>query len=720
MRGRGAKALGTVLAAAAVLCGLFGLDGFLDGTEWAGSVVAVVGAATGAAAAARLLTRSAVLPTAAGLVVGVWALVVAYVPSADGTRTLVPTPAALIALRDLMDDGIVYAAQTLAPAPVVPELGALLAAGALAMMLAVDALAVGAGLAATSGLLLLTPWLPAFAIHHRAAVLPLAGAVVCWTGLLGLARRADPAPGRRTTRVAVGTAAGAGAVAVAAAAVFAPLGPAVPGWGALPQVDVSSGQAATRLSLDVDLRRSLTEQSRAEVLAYSTEDGRLDVLKTTTLADFDGSEWAPGPTGPPEPLTGLLWPEQVAVGVGTPASVRVAVLALDVADVPLPDSPRTVSDVSGTYDAVRDELSVDSAGGADQLIYAVNYLRDFHTADALLEAQQAIADGGDAAVDAAYLDLAPAIDVDRVRTLAAERTADAGTRYAQAVALQEWLSGPEFDYSPAVAFDGDDAVSLFLDTRVGYCSHFATTMVVMARTLDIPARLALGFLGGRAPTTDTGWYYVTGQDYHAWPELYFPGHGWVRFEPTPAVQTGPAPEYASPEEAAPEQSATPSPEASAATADPTPSALPEEPADASDAASPVLTRGAPLVAALVAAALLAAGGATAWMVTRARRRGLEQVWAAVVRRLIGDGAALTPAETVARVERLRDLDEPQREALARLAAAVEDYRYAPGGTEPTRRELDEWRRALRRTRARATEAAATGTSRTTEKAEDRG
>jgi transglutaminase-like putative cysteine protease len=81
---------------------------------------------------------------------------------------------------------------------------------------------------------------------------------------------------------------------------------------------------------------------------------------------------------------------------------------------------------------------------------------------------------------------------------------------------------------------GREVVSWFLfDLRRGYCDYFATTMVVLARLNGIPARLAVGYAGGNYdPRFDR--YEVTELQAHSWPELYFPGYGWIPFEPTPA------------------------------------------------------------------------------------------------------------------------------------------------------------------------------------------
>jgi len=77
-------------------------------------------------------------------------------------------------------------------------------------------------------------------------------------------------------------------------------------------------------------------------------------------------------------------------------------------------------------------------------------------------------------------------------------------------------------------------VDYFLfDLRQGYCDYFATAMVVMGRAVGLPARLATGYATGRYDPGQEG-YLVTGMDAHAWVEIYFPGYGWIEFEPTPA------------------------------------------------------------------------------------------------------------------------------------------------------------------------------------------
>jgi hypothetical protein len=132
-----------------------------------------------------------------------------------------------------------------------------------------------------------------------------------------------------------------------------------------------------------------------------------------------------------------------------------------------------------------------------------------------------------------------------VQDLAQKVTARGTSDFERAVLLQNWFrTTGHFRYSLATkSGDGTDALLTFLartkDGRVGYCEQFASAFAVMARTLSIPARVAVGFL---QPTqaANGDWIY-SAHDLHAWPEVYFHGSGWVRFEPTPAARRGTVP-----------------------------------------------------------------------------------------------------------------------------------------------------------------------------------
>jgi transglutaminase-like putative cysteine protease len=109
---------------------------------------------------------------------------------------------------------------------------------------------------------------------------------------------------------------------------------------------------------------------------------------------------------------------------------------------------------------------------------------------------------------------------------------DPENAYEIAIEMQRYLRSSEFDYSTdlrGLACDGLSTSECFASTRVGFCQQYATTMVVMLRMAGIPARYASGFL----PSTRVdGVETIEFQAGHAWVEAYFPGYGWVQFDPT--------------------------------------------------------------------------------------------------------------------------------------------------------------------------------------------
>jgi hypothetical protein len=120
----------------------------------------------------------------------------------------------------------------------------------------------------------------------------------------------------------------------------------------------------------------------------------------------------------------------------------------------------------------------------------------------------------------------------RVQAAARQATADAPNAYARAKALQDFF-GRNFKYDLNVdPGHGEDALERFLFvTKRGYCEQYAGAYAVMARSIGLPARVAVGFTPGELQ--NDGKYHVRDEHAHAWPEVYLHGFGWVAFEPTP-------------------------------------------------------------------------------------------------------------------------------------------------------------------------------------------
>jgi transglutaminase-like putative cysteine protease len=132
-----------------------------------------------------------------------------------------------------------------------------------------------------------------------------------------------------------------------------------------------------------------------------------------------------------------------------------------------------------------------------------------------------------------YLQL-PVLDA-RIPELAKGVAAKARTPYDKAVAIENFLRS-RFSYTlDLTGKPGDDPLPHFLfETHAGHCEYFASAMTIMLRTLGIPSREVNGFLPGEFNDL-AGDYIVRASDAHSWVEVYFPGTGWVTFDPTPAA-----------------------------------------------------------------------------------------------------------------------------------------------------------------------------------------
>jgi hypothetical protein len=121
----------------------------------------------------------------------------------------------------------------------------------------------------------------------------------------------------------------------------------------------------------------------------------------------------------------------------------------------------------------------------------------------------------------------------RIPELAQRITARAQNPFDKAVAVENYLR-TRFTYTlNLTGKPGDDPLAHFLfETRAGHCEYFASAMAIMLRTLGIPTREVNGFLPGEYNDLG-GDYIVRASDAHSWVEVYFPGTGWMTFDPTP-------------------------------------------------------------------------------------------------------------------------------------------------------------------------------------------
>ena len=196
-----------------------------------------------------------------------------------------------------------------------------------------------------------------------------------------------------------------------------------------------------------------------------------------------------------------------------------------------------------------DEIGIDRTGGirigeplSPGMVYSVMSYRQNESPDDLRAARTNYRFSL-----APYFQL-PDTVTQRTRDLAQALTQDAPTVYDKVIALRDYLlTTYPYDFFPPPQAPNTDAVDqfLFVDQR-GVCEHYVSALVVMLRTLNIPARLVSGF-GSGDYNAFTNYYEVRANDAHAWAEVYFPGYGWIPFDPTPGwngmPQTGNIPTW---------------------------------------------------------------------------------------------------------------------------------------------------------------------------------
>lgn len=645
----------------------------------------------------------------------------------------VPTSASVEALATVVREFGTTVYTSAAPIPTNPGVEMTFALIAAAVALAVDHVAVTRRAPAAAGIPLLAVFL-ATAANNGAAVSPVyfVSTAAAWLVLVARQGRwrmrrwsdrvADPATptsdpdDARVASLGFGATARRLGVASILLAVLVPAAlPHLPTRFLLDGLARSAdgrGNARVGYSSTLDVGRSLGGASTARVFTYRTTAPDPPPLRVVAATDYDGTTWSRS-----RPILGRASRLELSDRVArVERTLTVEDFTLDPPAVATAQ-PVVAVDLRGTVWQV-DEATSDVYVRTQPGSYSTTYLEPQLTAALLRDGVDGLP-GPDPLPTSDRL-VGQALAVDRrsearvrgalsaARAAAPDPTAAADSPYDTAVAIQDWLRGTGgFTYSltlldPSLTGRSRDPISAFLETKTGYCVQFASAMVMMSRAAGIPARMAIGFLPGSAVD---GTYTVSASDAHAWPELYFPGAGWVRFEPTPASRTGSPPPWTQPAPIPTGPDAT----ASAAPVDGSGAATPSSDKPAVESLEDgVLTEidqpwgdrvagwlGEPWHVVLLAVALGGCGAlvlpATAYLL-RLRpagpRRGerVEAHWARLTARMedLGlrppVGATLRDAELFYRSTAV--LDDPGRAALAQVVSTVEQVRYARPGRAP--------------------------------------
>lgn len=554
----------TVTSTAAVLLVAASLYGLLAGQRWWWAGAGAVAVAAGIGVLTRLRPLPVILCLATGLA-GLLGYLDALFAAKSAWLVVVPSRRSIGYLWRLAGQGILDADRYHVPAPATPGLLLLTTAGIGLVAVATDLVAVRLRSPAVAGVPLLALFgiplaMPAahggvgsvvvFCIGAAGYLAMLAADHRC-RGRPSTAARRPPSPATEARTHPAGLRAGLGAVAVAVAVPLLTPGlaaaPLLVGHGGAGTGGPGTGSASGRSAAGgpgllpgplVGLDDDLHAGSPKAVLTYRTTGPTPPYLQVYVLGDLTSATWRSTSGAAEIPLAGSLPPTPGATATDGRTVTTTVTLAPEAgavtgrAALPLP-YPTTRLSVSGHWDVDPATLVVTSAQTRlAGLRYTARGQVVNPTARQLADAPPPPASirRGDLQVPAAFRSLTPLAD--RV-------TRGATSPFGEAVALQRWFTETGgFSYRLNTQ-EPDSAAALdhFLTgTRSGYCQQFAFAMAVLAREVGIPSRVVVGFTSGKPQGNGT--WAVTTADAHAWPELYFAGAGWLRFEPTPSGPAG--------------------------------------------------------------------------------------------------------------------------------------------------------------------------------------
>ena len=637
----------------------------------------------------------------------------------------IPTPSSLEEVGELMRGAVDATIRYAAPIPAsAVEFAPLMLASGAAVVLVVDLLACTLRRVPLAGLPLLATFTAPVSLLGGVSWVTFALAAVCFVLLLaadqasrlGQWGRSLSGPVTDDQPHSVGlstvwpTATRIGFAGIGLAVLAPSLLPATSGLLGRDD-DTGTGDADDEINSSnpmLNVQRDLLRGDDFPVLSVQTDDPDPRYLRLSALDEFTGALWLPSDRD--IPIVNRVATAEIpsAPGLDEETGRTAYTWSISVEDafesdwLPL---PYPVTDVEVDGDWRYDERTLDVMTPVNELTTAgLEYEAAGQEVDVDPEALVAAPPPNRTVfIDGTKL---PASVPPWLEDRAREVTEGAKSSFESAVMLQQWFRvDGGFEYSIERSDDGNstDQLALFLGSgegsRVGYCEQFAAAMALLARTLNIPARVAVGFL--EPERVGDSWVYSS-HDLHAWPELYFEGAGWLRFEPTPSDENVAAPDYTTGQIPQPDDVETPtaSPPLEETSAPPTPDRAPES-ANGEDESGFALLRWVGWSALVLAGlALLALPRVVRTLLRRRRLSGehpagtAEAAWAEVRATALDLGLGWDDAVTLRR--RARSLvpalapaahgtDEPVREiaspleALERLVPLVERHRFSRNG-----------------------------------------
>ncbi|MFN2615330.1 MAG: DUF3488 and DUF4129 domain-containing transglutaminase family protein [Actinomycetota bacterium] len=484
------------------------------------------------------------------------------------------------------------------------------------------------------------------------------------------------------------------AIATIAATICVTLAPSVPGYGKRP---VLTGRGAGPVTFNPFVAIRPTLNSRNEVLLFVVRETQPTYHRLATVEYFDGDRFSHRAFG--EQTTAFGTEEPPAPTATVEATYQIE--SLGGPWIPAPFEPVAFSGPDGTTMETGTGTLLTPGGSKRGTRYSVTSSVPSPTPD-ILDVAVSYDDG----TLRPYLQL-PKNEGTRLRPLAEQIVGDAANPFEKAVRLQNYLRSFTYDEKVAAHHSFSDILDFLTRVKRGYCEQFAASMAVLARTLGIPSRIAIGFAPGQFDTR-TRSYVVSTRFAHSWVEIYFPQSGWVAFEPTPRAHVALPPSYTLPRAPGSSQSTpfpnlTPTPSRRAS-----PSALPSprrsDEATETPAVSPagwVWWLALPVAVVMLPMLFLLGLGLrrrTRFARARTPRDGITLHYVDFLEWCAAAGHPRAPGETPAELSsRLGASFPTAAEPLAALGLMVEKALWAPpngNSTEAAARAASEARRAI--------------------------
>ncbi|MFT7838267.1 DUF3488 and transglutaminase-like domain-containing protein [Saccharothrix sp. BKS2] len=532
--GRWAVGATPAVAGLATLCAATALSSVIGGALWPVYLAVAIAVVAGTGVLLRASRRLPPVVVSLGQVLALLCLLVTIF-TRSGVLVFLPGPQSLNDLLDVLGQAMAEVQTGVPPVPDSPAMRCLVMVAIGLVAVLVDGLAVGAAAPAASGLVLLC----VFAVPASLAdeMLPLwtfafgAGAFAMLLAVDGQHRHEAwrgrlPNGGRQGSGPAAAAVAG---LSVVIALVVGGSLTLVGTVGRLPGTGDEIGGGSGGLGIDpmTELRGMLNQGSTREMFRVRGLPSSA-YLRAMTLREYVPDKgWQLG-GNMPEGVSaqGELPPQPGDPGDGRVTSVQVEPVNWVDNWLPVYGRPRSIGQVEDNwrYDPARGMVYSVRARKSGQ--YTLETVLESPGADTLRRAS------GVPDVDPAYQD-APGVS-ERVAELARDVVASEDNQFDRATALYRHFTDGTQGFTYTTETGGDnrpDALEDFLfNGKRGYCEQYASAMAIMARSVGMPARVALGFTAG-FPTDD--FQTITTQDAHAWVEIYFAGYGWMTFDPTP-------------------------------------------------------------------------------------------------------------------------------------------------------------------------------------------